>query len=56
MLATIANVLFIIVLVLYLSKIWNEAKAKRDIHDALRAVNGSQINKKKSSVFPFLFK
>jgi hypothetical protein len=54
MLATIVNILFIIVLVLYLSKIWNEAKAKRDAHDSLRA--GVNTNKKKSSVFPFLFK
>jgi hypothetical protein len=54
MLATIANILFIIVLVLYLSKIWNEAKAKRDAHDSLRA--GLKANEKKSSVFPFLFK
>jgi hypothetical protein len=54
MLATIVNILFIIVLVLYLSKIWNEAKAKRDAHDSLRA--GVNANEKKSSIFPFLFK
>ena len=52
MLATIVNILFIIVLVLYLAKKWNEAKQKRDIHDSLRA----GINEKKSSIFPFLFK
>ena len=55
MLATIVNILFIIVLVLYLSKIWNEAKAKRDAHDSLRAT-GVNANEKKSSIFPFLFK
>jgi hypothetical protein len=54
MLTTIANVLFIVVLVLYLSKIWNEAKQKRNIHDSLRT--GMSINEKKSSIFPFLFK
>jgi hypothetical protein len=54
MLATIVNILFIIVLVLYLSKKWNEAKQKRDIHDSQRV--GAGINEKKSSIFPFLFK
>lgn len=56
MLAAIANVLFIIVLILYLAKRWNEAKEKRDIHDALNRGDGNYMNKKKSSVFPFLFK
>jgi hypothetical protein len=56
MLATIANILFIVVLVLYLSKIWNEAKAKRDAHDSLRVGAGGNVNQKKSSIFPFLFK
>jgi hypothetical protein len=56
MLVTIVNILFIIVLVLYLSKRWNEAKVKRDLHDSLNMGNGIQMNKKKSSVFPFLFK
>ena len=54
MLATIANNLFMIVLVLYLSKIWNEEKVQRDAHDSLRA--GVNANEKKSSIFPFLFK
>jgi hypothetical protein len=54
MLATIVNILFIIVLVLYLSKKWNEAKQKRNIHDSQRV--GTGINEKKSSIFPFLFK
>ena len=54
MLVTIVNILFIIVLVLYLSKKWNEAKQKRDIHDSLRV--GAGVNEKKSSIFPFLFK
>ena len=54
MLTTIANILFIVVLVLYLSKLWNEAKAKRDAHDSLKA--GLKAYEKKSSVFPFLFK
>jgi hypothetical protein len=54
MLATIVNILFIIVLVLYLSKIWNEAKVKRDAHDSLMA--GLKASEKKSSIFRFLFK
>jgi hypothetical protein len=54
MLVTIVNILVIIALVLYLSKRWNEAKQKRNIHDSLRT--GMSINEKKSSIFPFLFK
>jgi hypothetical protein len=56
MLATIVNILFIIVLVLYIAKKWNEAKQKRDIHDSLRVGAGGNVNEKKSSIFPFLFK
>jgi hypothetical protein len=56
MLATIVNILFIIVLVLYIAKKWNEAKQKRDIHDSLRVSAGGNVNEKKSSIFPFLFK
>jgi hypothetical protein len=54
MLVTIVNILVIVVLALYLAKRWNEAKEKRDIHDSLRT--GVNMNEKKSSIFPFLFK
>jgi hypothetical protein len=56
MLVTIVNTLIIIALVLYLAKKWNEAKKKRDIHDSLRVGAGVNMNEKKSSIFPFLFK
>ena len=56
MLVTIVNILVIIVLVLYITKRWNEAKEKRDAHDSLRISTGVNTNEKKSSIFPFLFK
>jgi len=56
MLATIVNILVIIVLALYIAKRLNEAKQKRDIHDSLRVDAGVNTNEKKSSIFPFLFK
>ena len=52
----IVNILFIIVLVLYLSKRWNEAQQKRDTHDSQRVGASGNVNEKKSSIFPFLFK
>jgi len=56
MLVTIVNILVIIVLALYIAKKWNEAKQKRDIYDSLRFGAGDNVNEKKSSIFPFLFK
>jgi predicted transporter len=56
MLATIVNILVIIVLAIYIAKKWNEAREKRDVHDSLRVGAGVNINEKKSSIFPFLFK
>lgn len=56
MLVTIVNILVIIALVLYLAKRWNEAKWKRDAHDSLKGGSSANINEKKSSIFPFLFK
>ena len=49
MLVTIVNILVIIVLVLYITKRWNEAKEKRDAHDSLRISTGVNTNEKKSS-------
>jgi len=56
MLLTIVNILIVIVLVLYIAKRWNEAKEKRDVHDSLKVDTNINIDKKKSSIFPFLFK
>ena len=56
MLVTIVNILAIIVLVLYLTKRWGEAKWKRNLHDSLRGGTGINSNEKKSAIFPFLFK
>ena len=56
MLVTIVNILVIIVLVLYITKKWSEAKWKRNVHDSLRGGTGINNNEKKSAIFPFLFK
>jgi hypothetical protein len=56
MLVTILNILAIIVLVLYITKRWSEAKWKRNMHDSLRGGTGVNSNEKKSAIFPFLFK
>jgi hypothetical protein len=56
MLEIIAEVLMVIVCVLYISRRWKEAEQKRFVEEALDPFGGIEIGKKRKAIFWYLFK